>query len=84
MIYLDDFVFPSMPERISVSTGASYQTYSLLDRKIAVPKRAGGKPSLPFDGAATPPHRTGRYREVKGDVQPTTGHIHSGGRSGQF
>lgn len=38
MIYLDDFVFPSIPERISVSTGASYQTYSLLDRKIAVPK----------------------------------------------
>lgn len=38
MIYLGEFVFPSMPERISVSTGANYQTYSLLDRKIAIPR----------------------------------------------
>lgn len=38
MIYLDDFAFPSMPERISVSAGANYQTYSLMDRKIAIPK----------------------------------------------
>lgn len=37
MIYLDDFVFPSLPERISVSVGAVYQTYNLLNGKVAIP-----------------------------------------------
>lgn len=37
MIYLDDFVFPSLPERISVNAGAVYQTYNLMDGKAAIP-----------------------------------------------
>lgn len=37
MIYLNDFAFPSMPERISVNCGASYLTYNLLSRKAAIP-----------------------------------------------
>lgn len=37
MIYLDDFVFPSLPERISVSVGAIYQTYNLMSGKVAIP-----------------------------------------------
>ena len=37
MIYLDDFTFPSMPERISVSAGSNYQTYNLMERKVMIP-----------------------------------------------
>lgn len=37
MIYLDDFTFPSMPERISVSAGSNYQIYNLMERKVMIP-----------------------------------------------
>lgn len=37
MIYLDDFSFPSLPEEVQVSTGASYQTYNLLRGQAAIP-----------------------------------------------
>lgn len=37
MIYLDDFVFPSLPERISVGVGAAYQTYNLISGKVSIP-----------------------------------------------
>lgn len=37
MIYLNTFYFPSLPEKISVNTGTTYQTYNLLDRKVAIP-----------------------------------------------
>lgn len=38
MIYLDDFYFPSLPEEVQVSTGASYQTYNLLRGQLSIPK----------------------------------------------
>ncbi len=37
MIYLGDFVFPSLPERIAIDSGANYQTYNLMNRKVAIP-----------------------------------------------
>ncbi|MDE6930069.1 MAG: LysM peptidoglycan-binding domain-containing protein [Lachnospiraceae bacterium] len=40
MIYLDTFTFPSLPERIGISGGAVYQTYSLLAGRASIP---GGK-----------------------------------------
>lgn len=43
MIYLDDFCFPSLPEEVQVSTGASYQTYNLLRGQLSIPKGANIK-----------------------------------------
>ncbi len=40
MIYLDTFIFPSLPERIGISGGAVYQNYSLLAGRASIP---GGK-----------------------------------------
>ncbi len=40
MIYLDTFTFPSLPERIGISGGTVYQTYSLLAGRASIP---GGK-----------------------------------------
>ena len=40
MIYLDTFTFPSLPERLGISGGAVYQTYSLLAGRASIP---GGK-----------------------------------------
>ena len=37
MIYLDTFTFPSLPERIGISGGAVYQTYSLLAGSASIP-----------------------------------------------
>ena len=37
MIYLGTFTFPSLPERISVSTGMVTQSYNLLSGKVMIP-----------------------------------------------
>ncbi len=37
MIYLGEFTFPSLPERIAVSTGMVYQTYNLLNGRVSIP-----------------------------------------------
>ena len=37
MIYLDTFTFPSLPERIGISGGVVYQTYSLLAGSASIP-----------------------------------------------